>query len=139
MNILIFVIFVLLKAAEMWFYRRLLRVSWTGKRTNESILEELSNRQLLHEIDTRWLRYFRHANRNTATSLMSTVEMGKVEGKRRRARPPMSYISNIVNASVLKIPEMGHKNRDGRRRHDLTTSCGDSNRMSTPAKEKCER
>ena len=58
-----------LKAEEMWFYRRLLRVNWTDKKTNESVLEELSiKRQLLHEIDTRRLRYFRHAYRNTTTS-----------------------------------------------------------------------
>ena len=85
------------KAAEMWFYRRLLRVIWTDKRTIERILEELSIKShLLHEIDIKWLRYFGHANRRTAISLMAKVVIGKVEGKRRRGRPQMSYICNAV-------------------------------------------
>ena len=115
-----------LKTAEI-LYRRLLRVSWTDKWTNESILQDLSiKRQLLHEIDDRRLRYFGHANRSTATSLMSTVVMGKVKGKRRRGRW-MSYISKVVNASGLKMPEMLHKSRDRRRWHDLMIARGVQN------------
>ena len=58
----------------MWFYRMLLRVSWTDKMTNESILEELSiKRQLILKIDIRWLKNFGHAYRSTTISLMSTV------------------------------------------------------------------
>ena len=56
--------------------------------------------------------------------LMSTVLMGKVEGKGRRGRPPISYISDVTNASSLKMPEMGHKIRDKRRLYVLMISRG---------------
>ena len=63
-----------IEAAEMWFYRRLLRVKWTDKRTNNSILEELSvKRQLSNEIDKRRLRYVGHVNRCKDTYLMTTA------------------------------------------------------------------
>ena len=91
-----------IESAEMWFYRRILRVKWTEKRTNRSILEELSvQRQLLKEIDKRRLRYVGHANRSKHTHLMTTALQGKVEGKRRKGRPPISYIGNLIEASGL--------------------------------------
>ena len=50
-----------LQAAEIWFYRRLLRISWTEKRTNESILIQLgTTRKILTEINKRRLRYIDH-------------------------------------------------------------------------------
>jgi hypothetical protein len=54
-----------IQAAEMWFYRRLLRVKWTDKRTNESVLKELGVQCLmLSEISKKRLKYLGHANRN---------------------------------------------------------------------------
>ena len=117
-----------LKAAEMWFYRRLLRVSWTDKRTNESVLEELSvQRQLLQEIDRRRLRYIGHANRSTSTNLMSTVMMGKVQGKRKRGRPPTSYIGNVIDASGLTMQELVHLSTEREEWRNLVTSRGAPN------------
>ena len=70
-----------IQEAEMWFYRRLLRVKWTDKRTNESVLKELGvQRLMLFEISKKRLKYLGHANhRNTKTDLMTTVLQGKVE------------------------------------------------------------
>ena len=80
-----------IEAAEMWFYRRLLRVSWTERRTNVSILQELGrDRMLLNIINQRRLKYIGHAMRNTKTDLMKTVFQGKVQSKRRQGRPPAS-------------------------------------------------
>ena len=102
-----------IEAAEMWFYRRLLRIKWTGKRTNESILKELSvQRQLLVEIDKRRLRYVGHANRSQHTSLMSTAFQGKVDGKRRRGRPPISYGGNLKEACGLGLQQIAESSRD---------------------------
>ena len=82
-----------IQAAEKWFYRRLLRVKWTDKRTNESVLKELGVQCLmLSEISKKRLKYLGHANRNTKTDLMTTVLQGKVEAKRNQGRPPTSYI-----------------------------------------------
>ena len=89
-----------INAAELWFYRRLLRVSWTDKRTNESILKELNTKRLLlPEIEKRRLKYVGHAVRHSKTSLMSTVLMGKVEGKRKQGRPAKSLTGNLVETS----------------------------------------
>ena len=89
-----------INAAELWFYRRLLRVSWTDKRTNESILSELKTERILAiEIDKRRLRYVGHAVRHKNTSLMSTVLMGRVEGKRKQGRPAKNLPGNLIDAS----------------------------------------
>ena len=105
-----------IEAAEMWFYRRLLRIKWTDKRTNESILKELSvQRQLLIEIDKRRLRYVGHANRSQHTPLMTTVFQGKIDGERRRGRPPVSYSGNLKEACGLGLQQIVQSSRDRER------------------------
>ena len=102
-----------INAAEMWLYRRLLQISWKDKRTNDSILEELStNRVLLQEINKRKLKYLGHAVRNPKTDLMATILQGRVEGRRNRGRPPMSYMDNITAISGLTLGEVIHRSRD---------------------------
>ena len=89
-------------ATEMWFYRRMLRISWKDKRTNKSILEELNtNRTLLEKIKTRKLNFFGHASRNKKCRLVKDVIQGKMEGKRGRGRPRGNYISNIQEWSGM--------------------------------------
>ena len=108
-----------IEAAEMWFYRRLLRVTWTDKRTNESVLEELgATRNLLKTMNQRKLRYAGHALRNQKTDLMSTVLQGKLNAKRKSGRPPTSLMSNIKSLSGLKIQQVSHRcqDREGWRR-----------------------
>ena len=102
-----------INAAELWFYRRLLRIQWTERRTNESVLEELSVKpELLSTINRRKLNYLGHANRNTKTNLMTTALQGKVDAKRNRGRPPISYMANITENSGLSLSEVVHKSRD---------------------------
>ena len=115
-----------IEAAEMWFYRRLLRIKWTDKRTNDSVLDELSvNRQLLAEVDKRRLRYAGHANRNKHTDLMTTALQGKTAGKRKRGRPPMSYIGNLKEACGLSgLQQMIESSRDRERWRNLVTQRG---------------
>ncbi len=74
-------------AAEMWFWRRLLNISWKDKRTNRSILEELAvQRQLLEELVKRKLTYFGHIIRGSGSILALQIIEGKVEGRSRRGR-----------------------------------------------------
>ena len=102
-----------IKAAEMWFYRRLLRIQWTEKRTNDSVLQELSvEREVLNIIIKRRLKYVGHANRNSKTDLMTAMLQGKVESKRNRGRPPISYMNNITASSGLRLSEIIHRSRD---------------------------
>ena len=84
-----------INSAEMWFYRRLLRVSWKQKRTDENILTELGvKRQLLDTIKKRKLSFFGHICRNKCT-LMKDIIQGKMEGRRGRGRPKTAYMDNI--------------------------------------------
>ena len=126
-----------INAAELWFYRRLLRVSWTDKRTNESILKELNTKRLLlSEIEKRRLKYVGHAVRHRKTSLMSTVLMGKVEGRRKQGRPAKNLTSNLVETSGcggLQAMVAHCRNREGWRalvssRVAATVVIGDADR-----------
>ena len=81
-----------IQSAEMRFYRRMLRVSWREKRTDESKLKELgTKRELVNFIKKRKLSFIGHACRSKC-SLMKDIMQGEVEGKRGRGRPRLQYI-----------------------------------------------
>ena len=95
-----------LEAAEMWCYRRMLRISWTEKRTNKSILNELqTRRELLAQIIKRKMAFFGHACRNNKCNLVKTCILGMMSGKRRRGRPRMQYIDNIKKWTRASLEE----------------------------------
>ena len=114
-----------IEAAEMRFYRRLLRVSWTERRTNVSILQEFGrDRMLLNIINQRRLKYIGHAMRNTKTDLMKTVFQGKVQSKRRQGRPPASYINSLKSQGMsLQAISQKSLDRTGWRRVVARSSC----------------
>lgn len=102
-----------LNAAEMWFYRRMLRIKWTEKRTNESVIKELGiQMDLVKEINRRKLKYVGHVTRHSKTNLMSAVLQGKMEGKRKRGRPSISYLSNLKDITGMNTHEMIETTRD---------------------------
>ena len=102
-----------LEAAEMWFFRRLSNIRWEDRRTNQSVLEDMSiERSFLNQIKRRRLKYVGHALRNPRTNLMSTVLQGKVEGKRNRGRPPTTYIDNIKKDSGLSLSQIVRRSDD---------------------------
>ena len=71
-------------AFELWCWRRLLRVTWTARRSNQSILKEISPGCLLEGLMLKLkLQYFGHLMRRT-DSLEKTLMLGKIEGRRRR-------------------------------------------------------
>ena len=71
-------------AFELWCWRRLLRVSWTARRSNQSILKEISPEYALEGLMLKLtLQYFGHLMQRT-DSLEKTVMLGKIEGRRRR-------------------------------------------------------
>ena len=73
-------------AFELWCWRRLLRVPWTARRSNQSILKEVSPEYSLEEIMLKLkLQYFGHLMRR-ADSFEMTLMLGKIEGRRRRGR-----------------------------------------------------
>ena len=71
-------------AFELWCWRRLLRVPWTARRSNESILKEISAEYSLEELMLKLkLQYFGHLMQRT-DSFEKTLMLGKIEGRRRR-------------------------------------------------------
>ena len=84
-------------AFELWCWRRLLRVPWTARRSNQSILKEISPGCSLEGLMLKLkLQYFGHLMRR-ADSLEKTLMPGKIEGRRRRGRQRMRWLDGITN------------------------------------------
>ena len=80
-------------AIELWCWRRLLRVLWTARRSNQSILKEISPEYSLEGLMLK-LQYFGHLMRRT-DSLEKTLILGKIKGKRRREWQRMKWLDSI--------------------------------------------
>ena len=79
-------------AFELWSWRRLLRVPWTARRSNPSILKEINPEYSLEGLILKLkLQYFGHLVRR-ADSLENTLMLGKIEGRRRRGRQRMRWL-----------------------------------------------
>ena len=84
-------------AFELWCWRRLLRVPWTTRRSNQSILKEISPEYSLDGLMLKLkLQYFGHLMQRTY-SLEKTLMLGKIEGRRRRGRQRMRWLDCITN------------------------------------------
>ncbi|KAM3967575.1 secretory phospholipase A2 receptor [Aphomia sociella] len=85
----------------MWCWRRMLGVSWTEFRTNESILRELGIKQRLSSlVQSRVLTFFGHVCRRVEVAIERLVVQGKVEGTRARGRSPMRWTDQIKTANL---------------------------------------
>ena len=89
-------------AFELWCWRRLLRVPWTARRSNQSILKEISPECVLKGLMLKLkLQYFGHLMRR-ADSLEKTLKLGKIEGgKRRGRRQRMRWLDGITDSMEL--------------------------------------
>ena len=89
-------------AFELWCWRRLLRVPWTARRSNQSILNEISSGCSLEGLMLKMkLQYFGHLMRR-ADSLEKTLMLGKIEGRRRRGKQRMRRLDGITNSGGLR-------------------------------------
>ena len=85
-------------AFELWCWRRLLRVPWTARRSNQSILKETSSGCSLEGLMLKLkLQYFGHLMRR-ADSFEKTMMLGKIEGRRRRGRQRMRWVDGITDS-----------------------------------------
>ena len=90
-----------LEAAEMWFLRRLMRISWTERKTNEEVLQLAgTKRSLMKAIRKRQLRFVGHINRKN--ELEKVVLCGKIAGRRDRGRQRISYIDSLNTFATRK-------------------------------------
>ena len=85
-------------AIELWYWNRFLRVPWTGRRSNQSILVEISSEYSLQELMLK-LQYFGQLMRRT-DSLEKTLMLGKTEGRRRRGWQRIRWLDSIINSSM---------------------------------------
>ena len=96
-------------AFELWCWRRPLRVSWTAKRSNQSILKEISPEYSLEGLMLKLkFQYFGHLMRR-ADSLEKTLMLGKIEGRRRRGQQRMRSLDGItysMDMSLRKLREL---------------------------------
>ena len=97
-------------AFELWCWRRLLRVPWTAKRSNQSILREINPEYSLEGLMLK-LQYFSHLVR-TADLLEKSLMLEKIEGRRRRGQQRMRWWDGITDAMNMNLGKLQETVRD---------------------------
>ena len=90
-------------AFELWCWRRLLRVPWTARRSNQSILKEISPEYLLEGLVLKLkLQYFGHLMQRV-DSFEKTLMLGKIESRRRKGWQRMRWLDDIINSMDMSL------------------------------------
>ena len=93
-------------ASELWCWRRLLRVPWTARTSNQSILKEISPEYSLEGLMLKLkLQYFGHLMGRT-DSFEETLMLGKIEGRRRRGRQRMRWLGGITDSMDMGLSKL---------------------------------
>ena len=93
-------------AFELWCWRRFLRVPWTARRSNQSILKEINHEYSLEEMMLKLkLKYFGHLVQRT-NSLEKTLMFGKIKDRRRRGQQRLGSLDGITNSMDLSLSKL---------------------------------
>ena len=93
-------------AFELWYWRRPLRIPWTARISNQSILKEISPEYSLEELMLKLkLQYFGHLMQRT-DSLEKTLMLGKIEDRRRRGQQRMKWLKGITDSMVMSLSKL---------------------------------
>ena len=93
-------------AFEQWYWRRLLRVPWTARRSKQSILKEISPKYSLEGLMLKLkLQYSGHLIRRT-DSFEKTLMLGKIEGERRRGRQRMRWLDGLTDLMDMSLSKL---------------------------------